>query len=207
MIPQFIAAAWLGKGAKYILSRRWSNWRHPGEWDMPIYQVLARHGLKLNGAENIADAIYALRGAFRWDWDPLHGLGDYVKPPYRTLADKRGDCDDAAVVHAQVIAHSLRPIGWKGRIVSYLSGPDWALSHHFAAGVDPQGGIWPVQPPPAEWQDPDGLYVWGHPCESFEQAAIEVADSYSDERRVIRPVAFDVRDPHWQTIEPWRRPR
>jgi len=83
--------------------------------------------------------------------------------------------------------------------VSYLAGPDWALSHHFAIGVDPEGQCWPVQPPPATWQSQDLDYVWGHACADPEQAAREVAATYGE----VWPVGFDVRSGSWSIVEKW----
>ncbi len=125
-------------------------------------------------------------------------MGDYVKPPIRTLADGFGDCDEASVVHAQAIDHALGPHGWKARIVSYLAS-NWMMSHHFAVGIDPAGGVWPVQPPPAKWQPQELEYVWGYACKSVEHAAREVAATYG-----VRVVAFDVRDARWRVVTPWQ---
>lgn len=193
MIAQAIAAVWLGHGVKYRLS----EWIAGAVWRLDFSAVLAKHGLRLNGLTRLEDVIYAFRGRFAWDWDPLHGGGDYVKPPIRTLADKAGDCDDAAFLHAQAIEHALGAHGWRGRIVSYLASP-WVMSHHFAVAIDPDGGFWPVQPPPAKWQPQDAEYVWKYACKDAAHAAREVADTYG-----VRVVAFDVRDEKWRKVQPW----
>lgn len=201
MYDRAVAYVWLGLGAKYAASRMASDFAHPGEWTRPIGQVLDDFGVDLRGIRNLPDAIYALRGRFEWDSDPLLGLIDYVKPPARTLAERAGDCEDAAWLHAQVIEHVLGPLGWEGRIVSYLAS-DWTQSHHFAIAIDPGGGVWPVQPPPAKWQPAIKEYVWRYPRKSAEHAAREVAATYPGGPRVV---VMDVRDASWKVKERWRR--
>lgn len=202
MIDRAVAGIWLGQGLKYQVSQWASDWLHPSEWRLPIAAVLAKHGLWLNAAGSLESAIYALRGKFSWDWDPLHGAVDYVKPPIRTLYERSGDCDDAAWLHAQIIEHALGSEGWKARIVSYLS-KNFTLSHHFAVGIDPGGGVWPVQPPPASWQPAEIPYVWSYACKNILHAAREVSATYGEEASVV---AYDVRDTAWHSVQAWAVP-
>lgn len=190
MIVQAIADAWLFRGLKY----RVSEYLYGRDWYLPLSAALAKHKLSLNGKETLHDVVDTFRG-FYWASDPLWGILDTVAPPIRLLDQGQDDCDAWAMLHSQAVDHALGPLGWSGRIVSYLADP-WVLSHHFCAAVDPQGHIWAVQPRPTRGQPADQDPIIPEAFPSYDLAALGVASTYG-----ARVVKFDVRDSMFRHVE------
>jgi hypothetical protein len=157
---------------------------------------LAKHGIHLNGVDSLRGVVDAFRGRVFYEWDLGRGALDYVKPPIVTLNDKQGDCEDLAVLSAQAVEHALGPLGWRAAIVSYLAA-DFRLSHHVCAATDREGRIWAIQPQPMRGQDADPLP--GFAFRDHGHLARTVASWYG-----TSAVAYDVRGPRWNPIQPWR---
>jgi hypothetical protein len=180
---------WLFEGNKYKKSAELV-----GEcWDTPIADVLAQHGLSLEGCTTPEAVADVFRGHVHWRPDALLQLWDTIDPPEITLAYGGEDCDGIAMLHAQACEHALGPLGWKSYIVSYYANP-WPQSHHYAAVVDPKGQVWVMQPQPKADQDPNQQVVFG-PYSSIEKTTKIVASWYN-----ATVDKYDVRTPKFELL-------
>lgn len=200
-----IAWYWLGDPfrRKYRFSKREAEKAHPGSWSMPFSQAIRSksHGLDLryNSVSDLRGLVDVAQGKVNWKPDPFFQLWDVVLPPLLFLEARGDDCDGMAMFFAQAVDFALS--GWRGHILSYLAA-DFKLSHHVCMAVAPDGKLFAIQPYPSVTQDQRQDPLVAEPFKSYEQAANEVASWYG-----TKPVAFDVRDSRWNTIEPWRKPK
>ena len=194
MIDRAIGYIWLARGLKYQSSRWVSDWRNPGAWDLPFSAAIRNKEISLNSISDLRGVVDALLPHVHYKWDPLGGAIDYITPPVTTLANGYADCDDAAMISACAVKYALK--GWKARIVSYLTGPDWRLSHHVCAAVSPTGEIFAIQPYPEPGKQTDPLS--GYAFKSFEHLATTGASWYVDN---VKVQGFDVRTQNWEVID------
>lgn len=58
-MDRWFAAWWLGTGAKYRLS----EWLAGADWRLPFSAVVAKHGIRINGATSLRDVVDACKDA------------------------------------------------------------------------------------------------------------------------------------------------
>ncbi len=184
-----VADYWLFDGNKYKKSKELAG----GAWDTPIREVLAQHGLSIDGCTTPQAVADVIRGHLYWRPDPLMQLWDFVDPPEIAMANKGEDCDGAAMLHAQACEYALGPLGWKAYIVSYYADP-WQMSHHYAVAVAPDGQVWVLQPQPKADQDPNQQVVFG-PYASIEETTKVVPSWYN-----ATADKYDVRTPKYEPL-------
>lgn len=170
---QLLAKIWLLKGLKYKLSAFLTG----PDWDLPIQEACAAHGLNLDECPPSLEAVANFfRGHWFWLPDPAFQLYDVVYPPFKLLARGGDDCDGAAMIHAQAAEYVLGPKGYKAYTISYFAKP-WWMSHHYALIQDPAGKYWIMQPQPAKDGNKDQQVVYG-PYTTVEETVTAVAGCY-----------------------------
>lgn len=196
MFQKLIADLWLGAGLKYWVSQIVAG----SAWYTPLSVIWAKHKIDLLTKKSLSEVIGVFKGRVSYDWDPLHGVADFVKSPLATLDSGLGDCDDQAMLHACAVEWALGSSGWHGYIISYLADP-WWLSHHFCAAISPDNLVFVVQPWPSQQQLLQGLQfnpLWSEPYGTMADACAAVVASYK-----AKVVAWDVRDCFWRPVQRW----
>lgn len=191
MNPFHAFGRWWLSGPKYRISQAVAG----KAWDVPAIQALGEYDRRFPSPESVRTLpnVIALGHGFVWKPDPVFQAWDRVYPPEVMLARGGGDCDDWAMLHAQLIEAGLGGQGWQARIVSYVA-HKWWLSHHFAVAIAPDGGIWPIQPR-SRSGEPDVDPIWPYSFTTFDEAARAIAEAYGTE-----PAWFDVRDPWYRPL-------
>lgn len=191
MIDRVIGFLWLGKGIKYVISAA----RYPRAWHRPISEALAKHNISIHHATTLRHVVDPFKSRVNWRPDALFQAADTVKPPIILLDEAGDDCDGSSMLWAQAVNFALKDLGFRARIVSYLSNP-WHLSHHVCIVTLPTGELQAIQPPPIEGHDGDP--VIDRYFKTYEHAAREVASWYG-----ATVQGFDVRDCYWNVVHKW----